>query len=114
MLGELKSERAIDPLIRMLDDKKAGWMAAISLGKIGIKEMVPPLIQLLGVDDVQRRRAAVWALTKIPSEKAVNPLIKSLEDRDEEVNVLAKLALEKIGTPKALDAIEGYGKGIKK
>ena len=108
VLGEMKSEKAIESLIDMLDDKESGWMAAISLGKIGSEKTVKSLAGMLKLKDIQQRRAAVWALGKIQSGRAVDPLIESLRDEDEEVRMLSAWALEMIGTHRALKAVEDF------
>ena len=106
VLGEMRVEKAIDPLIQMLADSEAGWMASISLGKIGSEKAVKSLTGLLKMEDVRRRRAAAWALGRIQSDVAAEALIESLGDEDGEVRMLSALALDIIGTTKALKAIE--------
>ena len=108
VLGEMKPEKAIEFLIDMLDDKDSGWMAAISLGKIGSEKSVKSLIGMLMVKEIKQRRAAAWALGKIQSDKAVEPLIKAVMDEDDEVRMLSTLALEMIGTHGALKAVEDF------
>ncbi len=82
-LGEIKSERAVEPLIEALKDKD--WdvqrsVAAIALGEIKSKRAVKPLIKALkdGYWDVQERAAE--ALGKIKSDRAVELLIEALKD----------------------------------
>jgi HEAT repeat protein len=53
---------------------------------------------LLKDNDIQKRRAAVWALEKLLSRKAVKALRNALNDEDEEVRMWAKFALENITT----------------
>ena len=96
ILGELKAKQAIEPLINMLKDNECGWMAAISLGKIGSEKVLKPLMKTLSDYSVKKRRAAVWALEKLKSEKSVPALKKALNDKDEEVRTLAALALENL------------------
>lgn len=96
ILGELKIEPAVKPLIRALKEKNTGWMAAAALGKIGSKEAVKPLLRRLKDKDIKIRRAAAWALAKLPvGRKAVNALKKALKDEDGEVRVWAAVALKK-------------------
>ena len=61
ILGEMKAEKAVDPLIQALTDKDMGWMAAMALGKIGSERAVDALIQTLKSEDIQKRRASAWA-----------------------------------------------------
>ena len=66
-LGEIKSERAVEPLIRILKD-----------------------------EDSSVRRGAAKVLGEIKSESAVEPLIRILKDEDSSVRCGAAKALEEI------------------
>ncbi len=112
ILGEMKSQKAIDLLIHTLNDKEMGWMAALALGKIGSERAVKALIHALKDKNIQKRRVSTWALGQIPSDKAVRYLIAALKDKDEEVRMWAVEALKKRGSPKALKAVKKNKKKI--
>jgi HEAT repeat protein len=63
---------------------------------------VPPLIQALGDEDIDVRRAACRALGEIGDRQAVPPLIQALRDWSSYVRVAACEALGQIGDPQAL------------
>ena len=79
------------------------YNAAIALGKIGDKRAVEPLIKALEDGDYNGRRGAIKAMGNIGDERAVEPLIKALEEDEEEyvrrftVRNAAKEALRKLG-----------------
>lgn len=81
-LGELGDKRAVQPLIRMLDDRNQ-WVrvvAAEALGQIGSRAATPALILSLGDDSIWVRRASVVALGQIGDEEAIPPLMNRLLD----------------------------------
>lgn len=65
VLGEMKSPEAVQSLIHVMDDEDMGWMAAVSLGKIGDKRAVEPLKKKLADRSTRVGKAAAWALTRI-------------------------------------------------
>lgn len=91
-----------------LAERESGWMAATALGDIQSREALEPLRAALESDDLNLRRASVWALEKMPSFEMVIPLIELLDDKDWDVRMWAVWALEKIGTPEALKAIKKF------
>jgi HEAT repeat protein len=70
---------------------------------------VPPLIQALGDEDIDVRRAACRALGEIGDRQAVPPLIQAL--RDWNVRAAACEALVKIGAPAVPHLIQALGDG---
>lgn len=80
-LGEMGDERAIEPLIEVLQDRDSHWnvrsAAARALARIGGPRVVEPLIAALknGVRD-----AAALALGGLGDSRAVEPLIAVLRD----------------------------------
>jgi HEAT repeat protein len=75
-LGEIKDERAVEPLIKALDDPfvNVSWIAAKSLGMIGDKRAVEPLIERLKAEDKWLRIGAAWALGTLGDPRATEPL----------------------------------------
>jgi HEAT repeat protein len=121
ILGEIKSERAIEPLINALKDRatevrcaaaRALWKigtpealeAARVFGKIGDKREIEQLIKALKDKDI--RRATIWELEKIGDEKAVKPLIEFLdEDKENLILCDAVRALGEIGDERAVEPL---------
>lgn len=98
-LGEIKDQRAVEPLIILLKDYD-GYVresAARSLGKIKDPRAVAPLIGRLKYDGY----SAADALSKI-GESAVVPLITELKNRNSSVRTRAAEALGKIKDPRAV------------
>jgi HEAT repeat protein len=108
ILGKIKADQAVKPLIQALAERESGWMAATALGDIQSREALEPLRAALESDDLNLRRASVWALEKMPSFEMVTPLFELLDDKDWDVRMWAVWTLEKIGTPEALKAIKKF------
>ena len=85
-LGKVGTEKAIDALIAVLEDKDMvkyfRGRAAEALGKIGTEKAIDALIAVLKDKDTDRylRKDAASALGEIGTEKAIDPLIAVLED----------------------------------
>lgn len=105
ILGEIRSQDAVEPLLKLLEKDDYSVIAAMALAKIGSMEAEIPLIHKLVTVDVQNRRAVAWALSKLASEYSVRPLAQALKDADREVRFWAAEGLKKIGTPEALEAL---------
>jgi HEAT repeat protein len=127
-LAKLKDNRAVEPLIKLLDGKH-GKVAAEALGKIGNPKAVLPLIQhgpfidalveigeasidplisLLAHKNKQTVEAASIALSKLRAHRAVDSLIPLLYSSDENVSDAVLEALKRIGGNKARQALEDY------
>jgi hypothetical protein len=100
-LGKIGNERAVEPLIKTLEDdwdSVVRLFATEALGKIGDARAVEPLIKTLeNADNNVRRYAAAEALGMINDERAVEPLKEALQDDYKGVRHAAKEALEKLG-----------------
>jgi HEAT repeat protein len=76
-LAEIGAPEALNPLIETLGDVDVAtrsW-AALSLGRLGAKSSVPPLIALLrGEGDARVRTAAARALSDLGDPRALEPL----------------------------------------
>ena len=105
-LGQLGDPRAVNPLIRALNDSDSGvrGAAATALGQLGDTRAVNPLITVIQNDEWSVREAAVAALGNIGAH-AVGPLIAALHDQDEYVRRAAAGALGQIGDPRAVKAL---------
>jgi HEAT repeat protein len=99
-LGKIGNERAVEALIKAVEDDPddvVQWIAIEALGKIGDTRAVEPLIEALEKWDMTKRMAAAEALGKIGDTRAVEPLIKVLSDSNQDVRKSAVGALEKLG-----------------
>ncbi len=70
--------------------------AAGALGQLKAEKAVEPLIQALKDSHVYVRHGAAWALGEIKSVKAVGALTEALKDADETTRAKAAEALAKI------------------
>lgn len=87
-LGKLKDERAIIPLMSILNDKSLNYRlrlaAAESLGKLGDENAVTPLIDIINDErenSVYLKESAVKALGMLGDIRAIEPLIDMLESK---------------------------------
>lgn len=109
ILGEIKSDKAVDVLIDCLKDQHEGvkFYATKALGKIKNEKAVIPLIEKLRtVKDPSQRAEIVKALGIIGDRRAVKTIIRILyDDNDKFVRQQAASALGEIGDEKALRAL---------
>ena len=104
ILGDIRAEEAVEPLISMLDDdywpiRKA---ATLSLGRIGDKRAVEPLINVLKDDHWHVRETAALALGALGDKRAVEPIITALKDGSLNVKCEVVDALGVLGDNRAL------------
>jgi HEAT repeat protein len=101
-LGKIGDSRAVEPLIRALNDsdRDVRWHAAKALGKIGDSRAVEPLIRALNNENPYVRYGAATSLTKI-GELAFEPLINALNESDSQVRAYSAKALGEIGDNRA-------------
>ena len=99
---------AIPNIIEAMKDRswKTGW-GAIALGKIGDKRAIEPLIRALEDEDREIRFRVPEVLQNFQDTRAIFPLIRLLEDEDRHVQVQAALALQRMG-PSALDPLKAF------
>ena len=79
--------------------------AAIALGKIGDKSIVPRLIKGLSDSYWERRQGSAWALGYLKDPRVVYPLIKALGDEEGYVREAAAIALGEIGDSQAVEPL---------
>lgn len=105
-LGKIKSDKALETLIKLLDDDKdMRHAAACALGESKSRKAVEPLIKVLADKNPNMRRVVSEALGNIGDNKAIKPLVGLLGDETEiknwtpksYVNTFAANALIKIG-----------------
>ncbi len=109
-LGLLRHKRAVKGLLAAFedDDISLTWEASKSLGLIGAKRSVRPLIAtLFESQTVDRRAAAAYALGFVGDKRAVEPLLRVLLNRKEETKVrgYATEALAQLGDNLAIEPL---------
>ncbi len=107
ILGNLKDETAIMPLMTIMNDREEGYRirlwAADALGKIGSSQAVVPLINIVSDNEeksVYLKESAAKALGMIGDDRAVDSLIGILEARQGMLDKFAYLkekAVEALG-----------------
>lgn len=106
-LGNIGSEKTINPLIAKLDDHNNYIRsdAARALGIIGSERAVDALLDRLNDVDRFVRSSAAFALGIIGNDRAVDALLARLDDDDSIVRESAADALGSIGSEKAVDTL---------
>ena len=110
LLGLLRDKRAVKGLLAAFqdDDIRLSWEASKSLGLIGGKRIVRPLIStLLEGSSVDKRAAAAYALGFVGDKRAVEPLLGVLLNAKEETKVRehATEALAHLGDNRAIEPL---------
>jgi hypothetical protein len=80
LLGDLKDPRGIALLLPLLDDPETQSIAPWSLGQIGDKRAIPPLIAALDNDDPSHRVRVIYALEALHAKEAVPRLLTLVND----------------------------------
>lgn len=98
ILGRIKDERAIDPLIDTLGDQDISVQCsvALALGDIGSSQAISSLTLLLECANDSLRRSACAALGNIKDPQAVPALRRACNDPNAEVRDVARKALSKL------------------
>jgi HEAT repeat protein len=110
-LGELKDERAVEPLIAHLNDPEQDVKAWIikTLGQIGSEKAIDILIELYKVVSPAIRRNIITALGKIGDERVVDTLLEGLKD---EIPFVRKTAAKYLGRFPQHRVVEALVKSI--
>lgn len=80
LLGSLKDPRGIAVLVALLDDPETQVIVPWSLGQIGDKRAIPPLIAALDNDDPSNRVRVIYALEALHAKEAVPRLLMLVND----------------------------------
>lgn len=107
-VGDLNDTRAVEPLIKVLQEDKDSDVrgaAAISLGRIKDIRALDPLLEALQDKDSLVRSSAANGLGWLDDQRAVDALIRALKDESYEVRGLAAMSLGFIKNPKAVDTL---------
>lgn len=84
--GQLRDKQAVKALLAAFNGEnvKVQWEAAKSMGLIGSKRAIKPLIEaLLTSLSTEKRTAAAYALGLLKDERAVKPLVDILNNKKE-------------------------------
>jgi general secretion pathway protein G len=118
ILGEIRNPSAVDPLIKMLQDKdeygvSIASVAARALGLIGEPKAIKPLLDLLDSDriklDVELRYEVIRALGILRATEAVDKIRKFVDDKATlyiTKKMVAMAAMEALARLRAEDAID--------
>jgi bilin biosynthesis protein len=97
ILGEIKDDRAVKPLINSLNDENNGVRSNSIIALIEIGEpAVVVLIDALDDENWRVRLHSAEILGEINDDRAVKPLTKTLNDDNNDVRRAADRALERI------------------
>ncbi len=102
------------------DAPRSRFDAVESLGELGDKRAVEPLIKLLGDEEESVRRAVAEALGKLGDKRAVEPLLALFWDEDAELRSAAREAVEKLGVTETqivdanISALKSESKGARR
>ena len=105
VLGKIKDERVLDPLMAQLRNEEFKDFATQALVDVGLPA-VERLTAVLNDKDKNVRKHAVLALGDIGIPEAVELLIEATRDEEWEVRIVAIGALEKIGDERGKPAIK--------
>lgn len=108
ILGALKDERAVAPLLSQLGDTAAGVREHVvwALGAIDDARAVDGLARAVVQDDsADVRKQAAWALGAIRDPKGLDALVKALRDKDYNVRKQAAWALGALRDGRAVDPL---------
>ncbi len=107
-LGGIQDERAIEPLLKAMDDEKPAvrYSAAAALAKFGDQKVVDRLIGGLRDGNEFVRSSVAYALGSIGNSEALNALMNALEDESEVVRFSIAKALGAIGGREVLEGLK--------
>ena len=80
LLGDLRDSRGVALLVPLLDDPETQSIVPWSLGQIGDKRAIPPLIAALDKDDPSQRVLVIYALEALQAKEAVPRLLALVND----------------------------------
>lgn len=80
LLGDLQDPRGLALLVPLLDDPETQFIVPWSLGQIGDRRAIPPLIAALANDDPSNRVLVIYALETLHAKEAVPRLLTLVND----------------------------------
>ena len=109
VLGKIKDERVLDPLMAQLRNEEFKDVGTKALVEVGLPA-VERLMAVLNDKDKNVRKHAVMALGEIGVTEAIDPLIDATKDEDWTVRLQAIAALDLIGDERGKPAIKALMK----
>jgi hypothetical protein len=109
VLGKIKDERVLDPLMVQLRNEEFKDVATKALVEIGVPA-VERLMAVLNDKDKNVRKHSVMALGEIGVSEAIEPLIDATRDEEWMVRLQAIAALDLIGDDRGKPAIKALMK----
>lgn len=109
VLGKIKDERVLEPLMAQLRNEEFKDAATDALVELGLPA-VERLMAVVNDKDKNVRKHAVLALGKIGIPEAVDPLIEATQDEDWQVRMGAIAGLDSIGDERGKPAIKALTK----
>jgi HEAT repeat protein len=108
VLSKIGGTKVKSNLLKALESENNGVKrnAAIALGDLGTKDVVPPLIKLMNDCDECLREIAASSLSLIKDNRAVEALIGALSDQAETVRTMAASSLGYLGDNRAIKPLE--------
>jgi HEAT repeat protein len=94
LFGDPRDSRAVSILVPLLKDQEVNSTVPWSLGEIGDKSAIPPLIETLEDNGPDMRVLAIYALEKLKAPEAL-PQLRALLDDDEKITSMASARLPK-------------------
>ncbi len=85
LFGDLKDARAVPILVPLLKDKAVNGVVPWSLGQIGDKSAIPPLIEMLDDKNPDMRALAIYALQTLNAKQALLR-IRALVNDDQRIH----------------------------
>jgi HEAT repeat protein len=85
LLGDLKDPRAVPILVPLLKDTEVNYIVPWSLGQIGNRSAIQPLIETLSDQNPSMRVLAIYALQELKAAEAL-PRLRQLLDDNEKSN----------------------------
>ena len=80
LLGDVRDPRGVAVLIPLLDDSETQSIVPWSLGQIGDRRAIPPLIAALDNDDPSNRVLVIYALEALDAKEAIPRLMTLVND----------------------------------
>jgi HEAT repeat protein len=82
LFGDLQDARAVPILVPLLKDKEVKWIVPWSLGQIGDKSAIAPLMETLDDKSPDMRVLAIYALEQLDAKKALPKIRARLGDNE--------------------------------
>jgi HEAT repeat protein len=102
-LGNIKRRNIVEKIDEWVSHVRSS--AACALGRIGDKRAIESLIRAIEDDDAALRASAAFALGELGDIHAVEALINTLDDDEKEIKINTAQALGKMGDSRAIEPL---------